>query len=174
MWTQFVLRLSDGHIWDTWTINTDEQLTHPCVCNYMSGYKNMRKVVQHIPLKTMAALVVLEDIANGTIGRERVFRDREDLLAHDENWLISREGNPPGTVRRVAGVGAQQRGAIRCLCPQVNSILGFLATGAFQRDLANRLPVDPELSHGSRAGQNYPHLSQVYPIPIQYSWTGQH
>ena len=33
----------------------------------------------------------------------------QDLLAHDDNWLISRfEGNPPGTVRRAAaGVGAQ-------------------------------------------------------------------
>jgi len=57
----------------------------------------------------MAALAVLEDIVNGEIGRERVFRDWEDLLAHDDNWLINRfEGNPLGTVRRsVAGVGAQ-------------------------------------------------------------------
>ena len=45
----------------------------------------MRKVVQCILLKTMAALAVLEDIANGVIGRERVFRDGEDLLAHDDN-----------------------------------------------------------------------------------------
>ena len=69
----------------------------------------MRKVLQCILLKTMAALAVLEDIANGAIGRKRVLRDREDLLAHDDNWLISRfEGNPPGTVRRAAaGVGAQ-------------------------------------------------------------------
>ena len=73
----------------------------------------MRKVVQCILLKTMAALAVLEDIANGAIGRDRVFKDREDLLAHDDNWLISRfEGNPPGTVRRAAaGIGVQQRGA---------------------------------------------------------------
>ena len=56
----------------------------------MSGYKSMRKVLQCIPLKTMAALVVLEDIANGAIQRELVFRDKEDLLAHDDNWLISR------------------------------------------------------------------------------------
>ena len=57
----------------------------------------------------MAALAVLEEISNGAIGRKRVFRDREDLLAHDGNWLISRfEGNPPGTVRRAAAsVGAQ-------------------------------------------------------------------
>ena len=69
----------------------------------------MRKVVQCIQLKTMAALAVLEDIVNGATGRERVSRDREDLLAHDDNWLISRfDGNPPGTVRRAAaGVGAQ-------------------------------------------------------------------
>ena len=66
----------------------------------------------------MVALVVLEDIANGAIGRKLMFRDGEDLLAHDGNWLISRfEGNPPGTLRRAAaGVGAQQRGAMRCLC----------------------------------------------------------
>ena len=78
----------------------------------------MRKVVQCILLKTMAALAVLEDIANGAIGRDRVFKDREDLLAHDDNWLISRfEGNPPGTVRRAAAsVRATQRGAMRCLC----------------------------------------------------------
>jgi len=63
----------------------------------------MRKVVQCIPLKTMAALAVLEDFANGAIRREHVFRDREDLLAHDDNWLIRRfESNPPETVRRAA------------------------------------------------------------------------
>ena len=51
-------------------------------------------------IKTLAALAVLEDIVNGTIGRERVFRDREDLLAHDDNWLISRfEGNPPVQIK---------------------------------------------------------------------------
>ena len=90
---------------ETWTIITDKQLTHPCVCNYTSGYKTC----SCIPLKTMAALAVLEDIVNGVIRRERVLRDRDDLLAHDDNWLISRfEGNPPGTVRRAAaGVGAQ-------------------------------------------------------------------
>jgi len=32
-------------------------------------------------IKTMTALAVLEDIANGAIRRKRVFRDREDLLA---------------------------------------------------------------------------------------------
>ena len=116
MWKQLVLRLNDVHICDTWTINTDKQLTDPCVCNYTSGHKNMRKVVQCIPLKTMAALAVLEDIANGAIWRERVFRDREDLLAHDGNWLIScfrfpnPKGNPPGIMcSAAAGVDSTQR-----------------------------------------------------------------
>ena len=69
----------------------------------------MRKVLQCIPLKTMAALAVLENIVNGAIGRQRVFRDREDLLAHDDNWVISRfDGNPPVTeCRAAADVGAQ-------------------------------------------------------------------
>jgi len=49
---------------------------------------------------------------------ESMFLMTEDLLAHDDNWLISRfEGNPPGTVRRAAAsVRATQRGAMRCLC----------------------------------------------------------
>ena len=67
----------------------------------------MRNMVQCILLKTMTAL---EDIANGAIVRERVFRYREDLLTHDDKWLISHsKGNPSGTVHRAAaGVGAQQ------------------------------------------------------------------
>ena len=78
----------------------------------------MRKVLQCIPLKTMAALAVLEDIVNAAIGRERLLRDREDLLAHDDNWLISRfEGKPPGTVRRAAaGVGAQHSEGPYAVC----------------------------------------------------------
>ncbi|KAJ8381375.1 hypothetical protein SKAU_G00021530 [Synaphobranchus kaupii] len=38
----------------------------------------------------MAALALLEDIANRAIRRERVFRDRADFFAHDDEWLISR------------------------------------------------------------------------------------
>ena len=49
----------------------------------------MRKVKKKMAL-TMAALALLEDIANGNIRHERVFRERETLLAHDDNWLMSR------------------------------------------------------------------------------------
>jgi len=103
----------------------------------------MRKVVQCIPLKTMAAVVVLEDIANGAIRRERVFRDRHDLLAHEDNWLISRFRSPraillelcaelrPALERNTAGSHALP------VPIQVMTTLGFLATGAFQRELAD-------------------------------------
>ena len=49
----------------------------------------MRNVMKNMVL-LMAALALLEDLANGAIRRERVFRKREDLLANDDNWLISR------------------------------------------------------------------------------------
>lgn len=38
----------------------------------------------------MDALPLLEDLANDAMQRERVFRDREDFLAHDDDWLLSR------------------------------------------------------------------------------------
>jgi len=63
----------------------------------------MRKVFQCIPLKTMAALAVLEDIVNGAIGRQHVLRDCWHMMTTSRF-----EGNPPGTVcRAAASVGAQ-------------------------------------------------------------------
>lgn len=35
-------------------------------------------------------MALLEDYTNGRIRRERVFRDHDDFLAHDDEWLISR------------------------------------------------------------------------------------
>ena len=129
MWTQFIFRLSDVHIWDT--INTDEQLTHPCVCNYTSGYKSMRKVLQCIPLKTMAALAVLEDIVNGGIRRKPVLRDRVFAgtwwqLAHQPFW-----GQSSWNCAQSCGP-ALQRNTARShalLVPQVMCTLGFKQPG---------------------------------------------
>ena len=124
----------------------------------------MRKVVQCILLKTMAALAVLEDIANGAIGRERVFRDREDLLAHDDNWLISRfKGNPPGTVSRaVAGVGATVRNHA-LLVPTGDVHTGVPSNWGIPEGAGQ--PVDPVPSHASRVGRNYLHLSRYIKFP---------
>ena len=57
------------------------------VCNYTGGYKSMRNVMKNMVLPMLA---LLEDLENGAIRRERVFRERENLLANDDNWLISR------------------------------------------------------------------------------------
>ena len=137
-----------------------------------------------------AALAVLEDIVNGAIQRERVFRDREDLLAHDDNWLISRfRGSPPGTVRGT--VRGDVRGAELCaeMCAelrlalerntarshalpvpiQVLTTLGYRGIPEGAGRPIGTVPVDPEPSHASCVGRNYPHVSQVYPIPIQRS-----
>ena len=99
--------------------------------------------------KTMAALAVLEDFANGANRRERVFRDREDLLAHDGNWLISCFRFP--------------RAILQELCAELRPALEH------RGQPIGTVPVDPEPSHASRVGRNYPHLRQVYQIPIQCS-----
>ena len=88
----------------------------------------MHKVLQCILLKTISALAVLKDIANSAIRRKRVFRDREDLLAHDGNWLIPFEDNTPETVCRAAA-SATKRGAMSCLCPQVMCTLRYSNRG---------------------------------------------
>ena len=157
MWTQFVLRLSDVHIWDTWTINTDEQLTNPCVFNYTSGYKSMRKVVQCIPLKTMAALAVLEDTVSGAIGRKHVLRDRGFAgtwwqLAHQPFWGQSSWNCAQSWGRRWS---ATQRGAMLCLCHRLCAHWGLsnrgIPEGAGQP--IGTVSVDPEPSHASWVGR---------------------
>jgi hypothetical protein len=38
----------------------------------------------------MAALALLEDLANGRIQKDRFFKDQQDLLANDDEWRINR------------------------------------------------------------------------------------
>ncbi|KAL6478454.1 hypothetical protein MHYP_G00142890 [Metynnis hypsauchen] len=92
----------------------------------------------------MAALALLEDIANGRIRRERVFRDHYDFLAHDDDWLISRFRFPRAVLLELcAELGpVLERDTARSRASpvplQVLTALGFLATGSFQRELADR------------------------------------
>lgn len=92
----------------------------------------------------MAALALLEDIANRAIRRERVFRDRADLLAHDDLWLISRYRLPRAALLELCaqmGPILQRRTRRNQAIPvqiQVLSVLGFLATGTFQREISDR------------------------------------
>ena len=102
----------------------------------------MKKIV----LK-MAALALLEDIANGQIRRERIFREREDLLANDDDWLMSRFRFPRPVLLELCAElrPALERHTARSqglsVPTQVLTTLGFLATGAFQRELADRSGV---------------------------------
>ncbi|KAL6474794.1 hypothetical protein MHYP_G00158340 [Metynnis hypsauchen] len=92
----------------------------------------------------MAALALLEDLANGRIRRERVFRDHYDFLAHDDDWLISRFRFPRAVLLELCaelGPVLEREAARSRALPvplQVLTALGFLATGSFQRELADR------------------------------------
>ncbi|KAL6467905.1 hypothetical protein MHYP_G00235820 [Metynnis hypsauchen] len=92
----------------------------------------------------MAALALLEDIANGRTRRERVFRDHYDFLAHDDDWLISRSRFPRAVLLELCaelGPVLEREAARSRALPvplQVLTALGFLATGSFQRELADR------------------------------------
>ncbi|KAL6456513.1 hypothetical protein MHYP_G00004940 [Metynnis hypsauchen] len=92
----------------------------------------------------MAALALLEDLANGRIRRERVFRDHYDFLAHDDVWLISRFRFPRAVLLELCaelGPVLEREAARSRALPvplQVLTALGFLATGSFQRELADR------------------------------------
>ncbi|KAL6487847.1 hypothetical protein MHYP_G00044730 [Metynnis hypsauchen] len=92
----------------------------------------------------MAALALLEDIANGRIRRERVFRDHYDFLAHDDDWLISRFRFPRAVLLELCaelGPVLERETARSRALPvplQVLITLGFLTTGSFQRELADR------------------------------------
>ncbi|KAL6469081.1 hypothetical protein MHYP_G00226050 [Metynnis hypsauchen] len=92
----------------------------------------------------MAALALREDIANGRIRRERVFCDHYDFLAHDDDWLISRFRFPRAVLLELCaelGPVLERETARSRALPvplQVLTMLGFLATGSFQRELADR------------------------------------
>ena len=84
----------------------------------------------------MAVLALLEDIANGLIRNERVFRD--------DDWLISRFRFPRAILLELCtelGRSLERETARSHTLPvpiQVLTTFGFLATGAFQRELADR------------------------------------
>lgn len=105
----------------------------------------------------MADLALLEDVANGRIRSERIFRQQEDLLANEDEWLMSRFRLPRAVLLDLCGLlgPALQRSTRRNHAVpvplQVLTTLGFLATGTFQRELADR------------SGISQPTLSRVMP-----------
>ncbi|XP_034550678.1 putative nuclease HARBI1 [Notolabrus celidotus] len=92
----------------------------------------------------MDALALLEDVANGRIRRERVFRDHSDFLAQDDDWLISRFRFRRAVLLDLCtelGPGLERETRRNHAIPvpiQVLTTLGFLATGSYQREMADR------------------------------------
>lgn len=92
----------------------------------------------------MAHLALLEDLAEGRLRRERHFRDRHDLLANNDDWLISRFRLPRAVLLDLCAELRPQlerptrRNHAISVPTQVLTTLGFLATGSFQREMADR------------------------------------
>src|SRR4029434_1201054 len=105
----------------------------------------------------MAALALLEDIANRAIRRERVFRHCADFLAQEDEWLISRYRlTRTAMLELCAQMATRLQRRTRCnqaihVQVQVLSVLGFLATGTFQREI------------GDRSGISQSSLSRILP-----------
>lgn len=82
----------------------------------------------------MAALALLEDIASRAIRRKCVFREQADFFAHDDEWLVSRCHLPRATLLELCDqLHVECNHAIPAHV-QVLFVLGFLATGTFQRE----------------------------------------
>lgn len=109
----------------------------------------------------MAWLALLEDVANRRIRRERVFRVHEDLLANPDEWLISRFSLPRPVLQDLITelAPALERETRRShsipVQIQVLSTLGVLATGSFQREIADRCSC---LSHQQSTGYKKPKM----------------
>ena len=94
----------------------------------------------------MADLLVLEE-EYACVRRERVFRDRRDLLMESDGWLISCFRLPRHVFIDVcnnldARLRRETRWSNALPVPvQVLAMLGFLATGTFQWEIGDRAGV---------------------------------
>ncbi len=108
----------------------------------------------------MAELALLHDLAQGAIWRERHFRDRADMLAESDDWLISRFRLPRPILLHLCNILepnlTRPTKRSRAIPPhlQVLSVIGFLATGTFQRET------------GDRSGISQPSMSRILPAVL--------
>lgn len=111
-------------------------------------------------MSKMANLALLEDLAQAALRRERVFNERADLFAESDAWLISRFNFPRhillylcNQLSPVLERETKRTNAIP-VHTQVLSTLGFLATGTFQREIADR------------SGISQPTMSRILPAVL--------
>lgn len=108
----------------------------------------------------MANLALLEDLAQAALRRERVFNERADLFAESDTWLISRFCFPRHILLYVCNqLSPVLERETKCtnaipVHTQVLSTLGFLATGTFQREIADQ------------SGISQPTMSRILPAVL--------
>ncbi|XP_062300173.1 putative nuclease HARBI1 [Scomber scombrus] len=95
----------------------------------------------------MAYLLLLDALARQGLGRERVFRDREDVFAETDEWLMQRFRLPCAVLLDICNLLqpnlTKETRRSNPVLPhvQVLTVLGFLATGTFQREIGDRAGV---------------------------------
>lgn len=104
----------------------------------------------------MAYLALLEDVAARALRRERIFRDRPNMFEENDEWLISRFRLTRPVLLQLCNSLEDLNHHTQRSHPipshvQLLCTLGFLATGTFQREIADR------------AGISQPSLSRVMP-----------
>lgn len=131
----------------------------------MGGYKSVTKMVL-----TMAALVLLEDLANGANRPECVFRELKDLL-ENANWLIRWFCLPRPLLLDLC---AELWPALECNTARSTHTGANPFWGSWQQlhfSGASRsvrsLPVNSAVGHASCVEWNQLNGIHVNPIPIQ-------
>ena len=105
----------------------------------------------------MAILLLLDEVANRALARERIYFDHVDLFARSDHYLFSRFRLPRAILLELCNtLGPALEKPTRRSNPvpphgQVSSTLGFLATGTFQTFV------------GDRVGISQPSISRILP-----------
>ena len=108
----------------------------------------------------MAYLALLEDLANHALHKERVFKDRADLLGESTEWLLSRYRFPKNVLldlcRDLGPMLARDTRRTNAIPVHIQllSTLGFLATCTFQRKV------------GDISGISQPSMSRTMPAVL--------
>ena len=108
----------------------------------------------------MAYLALLEDLANHALRRERIFKDRADLLGESTEWLLSRYRFPKNVLldlcRDLGPMLARDTRRTNAIPVHIQllSTLGFLAIGTFQHEV------------GDISGISQPSMSRTMPAVL--------
>lgn len=94
----------------------------------------------------MAYLLLLDALAHQALGRRHVFRECADILSETDEWLLSHFRLPQAVLLNICDLlEPQPTREMRQSNPiphlQILSVIGFLATGTFEREIGDRSGV---------------------------------